>query len=147
MLADGFIRLLQMAVLPYILVSLIAGLGKLTRREARFVATQGGLILLILWSFALVVVLVFPLAFPSWESASFFSTTLLEPPRDFDFIELYIPSNPFRSLADNVVPAVVLFSIAVGIGLMTVPGREVVIENFQVLGQALWVYLQFANAF
>ena len=29
----------------------------------------------------------------------------------FNFVDLYIPSNPFNSLANNVVPAVVLFSV------------------------------------
>ena len=39
------------------------------------------------------------------ETASFFSTTLVEPPPVFDLVGLYIPTNPFASLADNVVPA------------------------------------------
>jgi len=142
--ADAFIRLLQMAVLPYIITSLIAGLGSLTRREAGFVARQGGMVLLLLWGVGLGIVLCFPLAFPSWQTASFFSTTLIEPPRSFDFVEMFIPANLFRSAADNVVPAVVLFSIAVGVGLMTVPRREVLIENLDVLSEALTQITDFA---
>lgn len=142
--ADAFIRLLQMAVLPYIITSLISGLGSLTRREAGFVARQGGMILLLLWAVGLGVVICFSLAFPNWQTASFFSTTLVEPPRSFDFVELFIPANLFRSAADNVVPAVVLFSIAVGVGLMTVPRREVLIENLNVLSEALTQITDFA---
>ena len=50
--------------------------------------------------------------FPPHETASFFSTTLIEEREPFDFLNLYIPSNPFNSLANNIVPAVVLFSVA-----------------------------------
>jgi len=46
--ADAFIRLLQMAVLPYIVVSLIAAIGWLSGREARFIARTGGSVLLAL---------------------------------------------------------------------------------------------------
>jgi ABC-type amino acid transport substrate-binding protein len=43
-----------------------------------------------------------------------------------------------------VVPAVVLFSLAVGIGLMAVPGREVLIQNLDVLSGALTQVSNFA---
>ena len=58
-----------------------------------------------------------PLAFPPADAASFFSRTLIEAPEVVDFVALYVPSNPFSAMADNLVPAVVLFSILLGIGL------------------------------
>ena len=137
MVADGFIRLMQMAVLPYVIVSLVAGLGSLSYREAGVVARNGGLVLLLLWALTIGVVFAIPLAYPEWKSGSFFSTTLIEPEQEFDFIGLYIPANPFRSLSDNSVPAVVLFCIAVGIALIGVRGREILIENLNVLSRAL----------
>ena len=57
-----------------------------------------------LWAIALVFAFLIPLAFPDVETASFFSTTLLERRPPFNFVDLYIPSNPFYSLANNVVP-------------------------------------------
>ena len=68
----------------------------------------------------------FPLMFPPSQSASFFSTTLLQEREPFDFLNLYIPTNPFYSLANNVVPAVVLFSIVVGVALIGVPNKAAV---------------------
>ena len=41
----------------------------------------------------------------------------------FDLIGLYIPANPFNALANNIVPAVVLFSALLGIALIGVPGQ------------------------
>jgi hypothetical protein len=53
------------------------------------------------------------------------STSLIEPPAPFDFLGLYIPSNPFHSLATNIVPAVVLFSVILGVGLIGIDRKQV----------------------
>ena len=58
------------------------------------------------------------------QNASFFSSSLVERRPTFDFVDLYIPANPFHSLANNVVPAVVLFSVILGIGLVGVERKE-----------------------
>jgi Na+/H+-dicarboxylate symporter/ABC-type amino acid transport substrate-binding protein len=136
-LADGFIRLLQMTVLPYVTVSLIAGIGSLDAATARRLFLRVGALTLVLWALALGAVFLMPLAFPDLESASFFSTTLLEERTPVDFLSLYIPSNPFHSLANSVVPAVVLFSAVLGIALMGVSGKERLIEWLQVVERAL----------
>jgi hypothetical protein len=73
----GFILLLQMAVLPFVVVSLIGGLGRLDARQAIAIARSGGLVLLLLWAIVMAVVLAFPVAFPDWESASFFSHAMV----------------------------------------------------------------------
>ena len=36
----------------------------------------------------------------------------------FNPVDLYIPSNPFHSMANTIIPAVVIFSAAVGIALL-----------------------------
>lgn len=136
-LADGFIRLLQMTVLPYITVSLVAGIGALDPATARRLFLRVGALTLVLWALALGAVFLMPLAFPALESASFFSTTLLEERPPVDFLSLYIPSNPFHSLANSVVPAVVLFSAVLGIALMGVSGKEKLLEWLQVAERAL----------
>jgi len=135
--ADAFIRLLQMAVLPYIVVSLVGALGRLDRRNATAIARAGAGALVTIWLVTLLLVVVMPLAFPAMQSGAFFSSTLVEPQVPFDFVGQYIPANPFHSLAQNVVPAVVLFSIALGVALMTMPGREALLADLGVLAGAL----------
>jgi Na+/H+-dicarboxylate symporter len=85
-----------------------------------------------------------PLGLPEWKTGGFFSTSLLHPPESVDFLSLYIPANPFRSLADNLVPAVVLFCICAGIALIGITRKERVIEPMRVMLDAmsrvtLWV--------
>jgi Na+/H+-dicarboxylate symporter/ABC-type amino acid transport substrate-binding protein len=135
--AEAYIKLLQMTVLPYVTVSIIGGLGRLRPSEARAMGTRTGAVLLALWLLALLFMFLIPLAFPRTQNASFFSTTLVEKRPAFDFIDLYVPSNPFRSLADNIVPAVVLFSLLVGIALMTVERKHVVLDLLHVCSEAL----------
>ena len=101
-----------MTVLPYILVSLVSGLGRLSYAENRLLALKGGGFVLLFWAIALVVTVLFTLSFPNWESATFFSTSLVESAGQFDLVGLYIPTNPFASLSNSVVPAIVLFSLA-----------------------------------
>ncbi len=135
--ANTYLRLLQMTVLPYVTVSLVSGIGALRLDQAKALAVRCGVVLAGLWAVALAAVFLFPLIFPRIETASFFSTTLLEGREPFDFVSSYIPSNPFASLANNVVPAVVLFSIVLGGALIVVPGKERLIDVLQLAGAAV----------
>ena len=135
--ADAYLKLLQMTVLPYVVVSIIIGLGSLDVAQAKALALRGGAVLVLLWALALAIVFVFPLMLPPQQTASFFSTTLLEPREPFDFVGLYIPSNPFNALANNVVPAVVLFSAFLGVSLIAVPDKQPLIDVFAVAEKAM----------
>jgi Na+/H+-dicarboxylate symporter len=136
-LADAYVRLMQMTVLPYLSVGLVLGLGRLDQRQAKLVARYGLLTLAVLWALALLTVSLMPLAFPRFEAAFFFSTTLLEQHEPLSFVDLYIPANPFHSLANSVVPAVTLFSAAIGIALISVPDKERFLGPFDTFMQAI----------
>jgi Na+/H+-dicarboxylate symporter len=144
--AEGYVRLLQMTVLPYVMVSLIEGIGSLSGAGARRLFVRVGTLSLLLWVMALGAVMLMPLAFPEVESASFFSTTLVENRPPLDFVALYIPSNPFHSLANNVVPAVVLFSIFLGVALIAIERKERLLENLLLIERGLKRANQFAVA-
>ena len=135
--ADGFVKLLQMMVLPYITVSIITSLGSLNPQELRTLGGRAAAVIAGLWLVGLTFALLIPLTFPAIESASFFSSSLLAPRADFDFVNLYVPSNPFHALANNVVPAVVLFSIVLGIALAGIEHRERLLEVLDVMRQAI----------
>ncbi len=126
-----------MTVLPYIVVSLVTGLGSLTAREAAELARRAGGFLLLLWGIALTSVLLFSLVIPDWTSASFFSSTLIQQPPAFDLLRLFIPANPFESLADNSVPAVVVFSIALGIALIGIENTGSLVRSLSLIADAL----------
>jgi Na+/H+-dicarboxylate symporter/ABC-type amino acid transport substrate-binding protein len=136
-LADGFVKLLQMTVLPYITLSIIISLGGLSYDEVKTLGVRAGTVLVVLWCAALAFAFLMPLAFPVVETATFFSTTLVERRAPFNFVDLFIPSNPFYSLANNIVPAVVLFSVFVGLALVGVHPKQPLLDVFGIAREAL----------
>ena len=136
-IGDIFIRLLQVTVIPFISVSLITGLGSQKLEDVKSLALKGGSILLAFWAIAVGVVLLLPLAFPDWPSGSFFNSALTEQASAPDFLRLFIPSNPFYAYANAIVPAVVVFSIFIGLGLIGLPGKESVLKPLDVIREAL----------
>ncbi|QVV67018.1 cation:dicarboxylate symporter family transporter [Synechococcus sp. LA31] len=134
---DGFLRLFQMPVLPFLSLSLIAGVGRLELHQAGRLLSRSALVLLLLWGLALVAVLLLPLGFPAWQDASLFRPSLLEPPKPLNLLELFIPVNPFEAFATAQIPAVVLFSLCLGMALISVPAREGLIAGLDRLSAAL----------
>ncbi|MEQ8856427.1 cation:dicarboxylase symporter family transporter [Gimesia sp.] len=132
-----FIGLLQMTVLPYITLSLILNLGRISIRQTRHMALTVVSLMLILWCIGLFTVCLMSLSFPFWQKGAFFSTSIIEGPQTESLYDLFIPANPFFSLANNAVPAVVLFSIGVGIALSTLPKREQLLAPLSVAVNAL----------
>ncbi len=114
----AFVGLLQMVVLPYIVVSLVASVGRLTSGQARRITLRTVVVVLLLWGIALLAVVMIAGTFPVRQSAAFYNQQLLETPHSLDLVELFIPANPFRSLADNQIPAIVVFCVMLGIALM-----------------------------
>ncbi len=136
-IGDIFLRLFQMPVIPYIIVAIIGSLGRLDYQSALTIFVKGGIVLIVFWLITLVIVILYPLGFPSWQSSAFFSTSLLEPPKSLSLIELFIPSNPFHSLANTIVPSLVLFCIALGLALITIPQKQEILRILDILNDAL----------
>ena len=136
-IGDGFIGLLQMTVLPYIMVSIIANLGRMSMEDGKTMVINGLKILFLLLATGVVFLVLLPLALPSWSAASYFKASSIEPVPALDLLSLYIPSNPFASMSNNVVPAVVLFSIFLGIGISKIEQKEGVLSGLDVIGEGL----------
>lgn len=134
---DIFIGLLQMTVLPYIMFSLIVNIGRLSLETGKKIIKYGLIFLFLLLTIGMIYLLILPLAFPVWGSGSFYSSDFVQKGEAFDFVKLYIPANPFESLSDNVVPAVVLFSIFIGLGLMKLPNKEALLTPLDILTDGL----------
>ncbi len=136
-IGKAVILLMQMTVYPYIVVSLVGGIGKLNSENAALLFKKAGVIMLSLWALGMVVIFVMPALFPTLESASFFSTSSIAEPVPVDYYKLYIPSNPFESMADGSVPAMVLFCIAMGLALMGMDNKDDIISFMDILSSGL----------
>ena len=72
-----YIGLLQMTVLPYIVISLIANLGRITWSESRSLILAAAAVLGALLLVGIIVLFLVPLAFPARDTAAFFSESLI----------------------------------------------------------------------
>ncbi|MCW8930080.1 MAG: cation:dicarboxylase symporter family transporter [Gammaproteobacteria bacterium] len=136
-LGTAYIRLLQMTVLPYVLVSIIGGLGRLDSHMAARIGMKAVRVILMVWLAVMLTLLLIPLAYPTWETSGFFSSSLVAEAVEFNFVDLYIPSNIFSALSNTVVPAVVLFSLLMGIALISVKEKSSLIDLTSTVGDAL----------
>jgi Na+/H+-dicarboxylate symporter/ABC-type amino acid transport substrate-binding protein len=134
---DAYIRLVQMTVLPYLMLTLIVSLGELQVLQARQLALKGGLLLLAIIGLTLAVIGPMALALPPLQTASFFSHAQIEPHQAFSLVETYLPANPFHAMANSVVPAVVVFSTAVGVALIGIPDKERLMAPLRTLNAAV----------
>ncbi|HEX5398686.1 MAG TPA: cation:dicarboxylase symporter family transporter, partial [Verrucomicrobiae bacterium] len=134
---DAFIGLLQITVIPYVVIALITSLGRLTFKEVKELGFKAGGVLLVLWGIGLAVVFLSPLAMPDWTSASFFKPSQVQATKNVDFLQLYIPSNPFFALSNSIIPAIVVFSILFGLALINVEHKERLLNLLSTVGDAL----------
>ncbi|UCE77142.1 MAG: cation:dicarboxylase symporter family transporter, partial [Gammaproteobacteria bacterium] len=111
--------------------------GQLEPDQAKRLAVRGGILLLVVCVLSFAVIAVMPAAFPVMQSASFFSHALVEPKHPFSIADLYFTSNPFHSLSNAVIPAVVLFSSMIGIGLIGLEDKERVLGTLRVLNASI----------
>ncbi len=136
-IGNVYIRLLQMTVLPYVLVSIVGGLGRLDSRMAASIGLKAVQVILIVWFAVMLTLLLIPIAYPHWEMAGFLSISLVTEAVEFNFIDLYIPANVFSSLANTVVPAVVLFSLLMGVAVISVKDKDTLLTLTTNIGDAL----------
>lgn len=132
-MADAFVTLLQMTALPYISFSLIVGIGGLSSTKAMVWLKQGFIIMLGLLAVMLFFIFMSPLAFPDWVSADFYSASTVKVQAELNLVDLFIQSNPFYAYANTLIPAIVMFSILVGIGLTPIRNKKqtlLILSNF-----------------
>lgn len=136
-IGDIYIGLLQMTVLPYITVTLIVSIGRLGWDQGKKLMAYGAITTAVLWVLGLATILIMPAVLPAWETGSFFKAEMLTSPPSVDFMDLFLPLNIFASLSRNVVPAVVVFCLAVGIALIGMPNKDKLLPMLEVLSEAL----------
>ncbi|MBU2550416.1 MAG: cation:dicarboxylase symporter family transporter [Proteobacteria bacterium] len=134
---DVYVALMQMMVLPYIILSLIEGLGRLEIKQAGKLLKYAALFLLLIWGVMAGVLFILPFSFPEIESGSYFSSSLLMSPKPINFIDIFIPGNIFESLSEDHLPAIILFCIVFGVFLISAEKKEELFRPMRVLLDAI----------
>ena len=138
-IGTGFVKLMQITIFPYIVVSLIVGLGKFNPEQVKSILVKAATVMVTLWIVGLAAIWCFTLTLPKHDAGTFFSPALISPATSIDFVAQYIPDNPFASLAEGNVPAIVIFCIALGMSLIANKRKSQVLDFLEVVGQGLTV--------
>ncbi|OUS31178.1 hypothetical protein A9Q98_03435 [Thalassotalea sp. 42_200_T64] len=139
LVGQGFVMLLQMTALPYISVSLIYGIGSMSRRQGKQLLQFGALTFLLLLITVLLFIGLSPLAFPDWSAAAFYSASNQAQAEPLNILELFLPANPFNSYAQAIIPAVVIFSVFVGLGFIGLEQKRRSLYVFRDIREALTI--------
>ena len=133
-IGNAYGAMLQIAVYPYLLCSLMYGLGRLTPVTARRLLQASWLPFLFLWSLTLGSIWVLARAIPPTPPPLSLTAAALR--GQLPLMQLLIPSNPFAALRKNYVPAVVIFAIIYGIAFQGVEQKQTLLEIFDAVKTA-----------
>ncbi|MEM1153708.1 MAG: cation:dicarboxylase symporter family transporter [Pseudomonadota bacterium] len=155
-IGTGYVLMMEIVVFPYIICTLLHGLGSLTTNTAMRLFKSSWLIYVGVWGITFFIIFLLSFAIPPAPPPSFIDANT--PTKGLNLLEILIPSNPFVDLVQNHVPAVVVFSITFGIAIQRASNKEaflsvldvmrtasVTIWNWIVLLAPLGVFALFAN--
>ena len=126
-LADLFVRMTVLVVLPFMALEVITCLAHLSPSGRKMLLRQGGGIFLGLLVLAVGVVCFLPRMLPPLLSSPLFDPQILEKPERVNVFTFLIPENIFAALAAGNFSAVAFCSAVVGLALQSMPGRDSVL--------------------
>ncbi len=132
----AYIMLLKVTAIPYLIGAIIHGVGQLSLTQAKQILKKGIFFIGLAWAINICIVYLVKFVFPQSKSAQMTGYVSVDTPQ-LNFAELLIPDNIFYDLSNNVVPAIVIFSLAIGIALMYLKEKEYLMNSFQNLVDAL----------
>ena len=121
-IGETYVRLMEIVVFPYIICSLLHGLGRLAPDTAFRLFRCGWHIFVLVWLSTFVLIFVLSFAIPAVPPANFIDAS--QPQQSLGLLEQLIPANPFLALVRNYVPAIVVFSVIYGVAIQRIDNKE-----------------------
>lgn len=125
-IGKAFVMFIQMVILLYIPSSIIHGLGSTRPTVARTLFKKGWVFLLFIWLLILCAVYLMNMLFPSLSIL--YPGSGAHSSFEINFLNYLVPENPIYDLVNNIVPAIAIFAIIVGIGVMHLTHKEPLIS-------------------
>ena len=132
-IGDTYVALLQMAIIPFIPLSLIHGIGSLSFQMAKNLFRHGWYFIPLLWLLVLLVIYLLALPIPTTEPIIISKLPGAERGVLNDLLSTLTPKNAFYDIANNILPAVALFGVLSGVAMLFLKKKEpllAVIEKF-----------------
>lgn len=134
--ASAYIMLLKVTAVPYLIAAIIHGVGQLSVNQAKQIIKRGVFFIGLAWSINICIIYLIKHVFPHSESTQMNGYVSIDTPQ-LNFAELLIPDNIFYDLSNNIIPAIVIFSLMIGIALMYLKEKHTLMYCFENLVEAL----------
>ncbi|MCF8031778.1 MAG: cation:dicarboxylase symporter family transporter [Desulfarculaceae bacterium] len=134
-IGNAYVMLLQSVVYPYLISSLMHGLGRLSPARAMRLLKKSWPFYLAAWFGVLGIIYLLSQAFPA-APPPFMLDAAAQARGGPDFLQLILPGNIFQDLANNYVPAVVLLSVFFGVAIQAIHGKERALDLLEVVRTA-----------
>ncbi len=134
--ASAYVMLLKVTAVPYLIGAIIHGVGQLSSYQAKQILKRGLIFISMAWAINILMIYGITYLFPHPKSTQLGGYVTGEVPQ-LNFADLLIPDNIFYDLANNIVPAIVIFSLLIGIALMFLKEKDVMMKGMENLVQAL----------
>lgn len=139
----AYVMMLEAVVYPYIISSLLYGLGSLAPAMAFRLLKRSWPFYLTAWGSTLAVAYLLSLALPDVPAPDAIDGTLVVHDAA-GLLQIILPSNIFLDLASNNVPAVVVLSIMFGVALQHLPNKDglmSILDLIRKAGVRLWSWI------
>jgi len=127
-LGEIFIRAYSLTLLPYLIFEITGVFGGMKRTSLIALLKNGGLAILGTMGLGAAALTLLPLMLPHLLSSPLFDPKILETAPATSFVEIFLPSNIFTAMAQGNVPAVIFFSILIGIVLQNMKNKEPILN-------------------
>lgn len=134
--ANAYIMILKVTAVPYLIVTIVHGVGQLQKDQAKLILKRGALFISCAWLINIVMIYFINFLFPITPDQKPTGYVSLETTH-LNFAELLIPENIFYALSNNIVPAVVVFSLLLGIALMLLKSEKILMTSLEQIIAAL----------
>ncbi len=122
--AETFALSLRMFAIPYILFSVLHGLGSLTPKVAKQLAKKGIVILGVLWALIYALIYLLSLLIPAPLMSPVQLDTLAPVSVSQQLLGYLVPQNLFYDVTNNAAPSIATFAVLGGIAIMHLSDKE-----------------------
>lgn len=134
--ASAYIMLLKITAVPYLIGAIIHGVGQLSINQSKQILKRGLLFISLAWIINILIIYGINALFPYPKATQLGGYISGDIPQ-LNFADLLIPDNIFYDLSNNIIPAIVIFSLLIGIALMHLKEKTVIMRGVENLVEAL----------
>jgi Na+/H+-dicarboxylate symporter len=133
---DAYIMILKITTIPYLICAVMHGIGLLSLSTAKNILRKGLLFISGMWTINITMIYIVVYLFPKSDGSVYSAYSTLKP-SSINFAELLIPDNIFAALSNNLIPAIVVFGLLIGISLIYLKEKQPFMGTLSILVNSL----------